>query len=144
MHVSSCISDLTIRMKLNSLKIMDKLQGSLSAHSQYLACSVITDQYSHSPPSSSERQGKDPFAVLMEDDDIFTDALPDFMISHDFAETGISEKDLSTGDIVPGDVFYEAMGSDDSDFVSLTFLSRNPSSLDYDGIDTQVIFRRRN
>lgn len=138
MHVSSCTSDLTVKVKLNSLKIMDELQGSLYTHSQYLACSVIMDQHPSSSPNLKP-QGKDVFAVTAEEDDIFKDALSDFMILHDTAETGVHDKDLSKGNIVPGDVFYEAMGSDDSDFVSVTFLTRNAGSPDYDGIDTQVI-----
>ncbi|XP_012842600.1 PREDICTED: uncharacterized protein LOC105962815 isoform X1 [Erythranthe guttata] len=140
-HVSSCMGDLTVQMKLNSLKIMDKLQGSLSAHSQYLACSVIMDRHSHSSSNSLESQGKDPSAVPVEEDDIFKDALPDFIVFHDSAETGVQEKDLIKGNIIPGDVFYEAIGSDDSDFVSVTFLTRNPGSPDYDGIDTQMSIR---
>ncbi|CAA0829437.1 calcium-dependent lipid-binding family protein, partial [Striga hermonthica] len=139
MHVSSCISDLTIKVKLNSLKIKDELQGSLSTHSQYLACSVINDQHSFSNPSKLESQEKDLSAEMVEEDDIFRDALPDFVIFHESAE--IHEKDLSPGTMATCDVFYEAMGPDDSDFVSVTFLTRNPSSPDYDGIDTQMSIR---
>lgn len=125
-------------MKLNSLKIVDDLQGSLYKHSQYLACSVTLDQNLNSDPIL-EPQEKDVLAVTAEEDDIFGDALSDFMILQDSAETGIHEKDLAKEYIDPGDVFYEAMGSDDSDFVSVTFSTRTPGSPDYDGIDTQVI-----
>ncbi|KAL8484750.1 hypothetical protein ACS0TY_027161 [Phlomoides rotata] len=131
-HVSSCTSDLTVKMKLNSLKIVDDLQGSVYTHSQYLACSVM-DQNPNSNPIL-EPQEKDVLAATAEEDDIFGDALSDFMIS----ETGIHEKDLVKGYIDPDDVFYEAMGSDDSDFVSVTFSTRTPSCPDYDGIDTQM------
>lgn len=127
-------------MKLHSLKIMDELQGSLSSHSQYLARSIITDHHLLSYPSNIESQGKDLPAVTVEEDDIFKDALPDFLTSSDTSEVSIREKDQSKGKIVPGDVFYEALGSDDSDFVSVTFSTRDPSSPDYDGIDAQVIF----
>ncbi|KAL3812236.1 hypothetical protein ACJIZ3_013504 [Penstemon smallii] len=140
-HVSCCMNDLTVKMKLHSLKIMDELQGPLSSNSQYLACSVITDHHSLSSPNNLEAQVEDLFAVAVEEDDIFKDALPDFMSLPDSAETGIHEKDLSRGKVVPSDVFYEALGSDDSDFVSVTFLTRNPGSPDYNGIDTQMSVR---
>lgn len=138
-HVSRCLGDLTVKMKLHSLKIMDELQGSASLHSQYLACSVTTDNYSLTCPNISEPHGKDLSMVTSEDDDIFKDALPDFMTLPDSAEA-VRDMDQSKGIILPADVFYETLGFDDSDFVSLTFLIRNPESPDYDGIDTQVIF----
>ncbi|CAI9779714.1 unnamed protein product [Fraxinus pennsylvanica] len=136
-HVSRCLGDLTVKMKLHSLKIMDELQGSASSRSQYLACSVTTDIYSLPCPNISEPHGKDPSMVTNEDEDIFKDALPDFMSLPDSAEA-VHEMDQSKGIIRPADVFYEALGSDDSDFVSLTFLIRNPECPDYDGIDTQM------
>ncbi|KAG8370579.1 hypothetical protein BUALT_Bualt14G0131800 [Buddleja alternifolia] len=136
-HVSSCTSDLTVKVKLNSLKIMDELQGSLSSHSQYLACSVVTDHHSHRDTNNLETQGTDLFSVTVEEDDIFKDAMQDFMTLSDSVETGTPEK----GKLVHGDVFYEALGTDDSDFVSVSFLTRNPGSPDYDGIDTQMSIR---
>ncbi|KAL6576075.1 hypothetical protein OROHE_000546 [Orobanche hederae] len=139
MHVSSCLSDLTIKVKLNSLKIRDELQGSLSSHSHYLACSVINDQHSCSSPIKLEPQGKDLSALTVEEDDVFKDALPDFVILHESAET--QEKDLCKGNIATSDVFFEAMSPDDSDFVSVTFLTRTPGSPDYDGRDTQMSIR---
>lgn len=143
MHLSSCASDLTMKVKLNSLKIMDELQDSPYTHSQYLACSVTMNQHSSSNPNL-ELQGKDIIATTVEEDDVFNDALSDFMSLHDNAETVTHEMDPSNVNIVPSDVFYEAMGSDDSDFVSVTFLRRNPGSPDYDGVDTQVIFKSKN
>ncbi|KAL0308079.1 UNVERIFIED_CONTAM: hypothetical protein Sangu_2997600 [Sesamum angustifolium] len=83
-----------------------------------------------------KNQEKDLFEVTVDEDDIFKDALPDFLTLHDSAE--IHEKDLSKGKTISNDIFYEAMSSDDSDFVSVTFLTRNPGSPDYDGIDTQM------
>lgn len=145
MHVSICASDLSLKVKLNSLKIMDELQGSLYGHSQYFACSVNIDQHPSSNPNL-EQLGKDMQAAVEEEDvfndadDDFNDALSDFMILHDNAETVIHEMDSFNVNTVSNDVFYEAMGSDDSDFVSVTFLRRNPGSPDYDGVDTQVIF----
>ncbi|KAL3831089.1 hypothetical protein ACJIZ3_019891 [Penstemon smallii] len=128
-HVSCCMNDLTVKMKLHSLKIMDELQGPLSSNSQYLACSGITDHHSLSSPNNLEAQVEDLFAVAVEEDDIFKDDLPDFMSLPD------------SGKIVPSDVFYEALGSDDSDFVCVTFFTRNPGSPDYNGIDTQMSVR---
>lgn len=136
MHVSSCASDLKMKVKLNSLKIMDELQGSEYAHSQYFACSVVMDPHPSGGPDL-ELQEKD---TTGEEDDVFNDALSDFMISQDNAEISIHEMDPSNVNIVPNDVFYEVMGFDDTDFVSVTFLRRNPGSPDYDGVDTQVIF----
>ncbi|KAH6757936.1 calcium-dependent lipid-binding family protein [Perilla frutescens var. hirtella] len=137
MHLSSCGSDLAIKVKLNSLKIKDELQGSLYTHSQYIACSVIMDQHPSSNPNL-ELQGKDMLAATVDEDDVFNDALSDFTILHDNAEILTHEMDPSHVNIVPSDVFYEAMGSDDSDFVSVTFLRRSPGSPDYDGVDTQM------
>ncbi|KAL0340597.1 UNVERIFIED_CONTAM: hypothetical protein Sradi_4576500 [Sesamum radiatum] len=115
---------------------MDELQGSVSTHSQYLACSVSMDQHSPSSANILEPQEKDLFEVTVDEDDTFKDALPDFLTLHDSAE--IHEKDLSKGKTISNDIFYVAVSSDDSDFVSVTFLTRNPGSPDYDGIDTQV------
>ncbi|KAH6816807.1 calcium-dependent lipid-binding family protein [Perilla frutescens var. frutescens] len=92
-------------------------------------------------PSSNpnlELQGKDMLAATVDEDDVFNDALSDFTILHDNAEILTHEMDPSHVNIVPSDVFYEAMGSDDSDFVSVTFLRRSPGSPDYDGVDTQM------
>ncbi|XP_057809782.1 uncharacterized protein LOC131024279 [Salvia miltiorrhiza] len=143
-HVSICASDLTLKVKLNSLKIMDELQGSLYGHSQYFACSVNIDHHPSSNPNL-ELLGKDMLAAAVEEEDVFNDAdddfndaLSDFMISHDNSETVTHEMDLCNVNIASNDVFYEAMGFDDSDFVSVTFLRRNPGSPDYDGVDTQM------
>ncbi|KAL2508511.1 uncharacterized protein Fot_32158 [Forsythia ovata] len=85
-HVSRCLGDLTVKMKLHSLKIMDELQGSASLCSQYLACLVTTDHYSLTCTNISEPHGKDLSMVTNEDDDIFKDALPDFMAFPDSTE----------------------------------------------------------
>lgn len=145
MHVSICASDLTLKVKLNSLKILDELQSSLYGHSQYFACSVNIHQHPSSNPNL-EQLGKDMLAAGVEEDDIlndaeddFNDALSDFMISHDNVDTIVHEMDSPSLNFVANDVFYEALGSDDSDFVSVTFLRRSPGSPDYDGVDTQVI-----
>ncbi|KAL0291932.1 UNVERIFIED_CONTAM: hypothetical protein Scaly_2614300 [Sesamum calycinum] len=74
---------------------MDELQGSVSTHSQYLACSVSMDQHSPSSANILEPQEKDLFEVTVDEDDTFKDALPDFLTLHDSAE--IHEKDLNPG-----------------------------------------------
>ncbi|KAL3505576.1 hypothetical protein ACH5RR_030958 [Cinchona calisaya] len=137
-YVSRCEGDLTVKTKLHSLKIKDELQGSLSSSPQYLACSFLGDQDSL-PRNMSEPDGKE--LLMMEEDDNFKDALPEFMLLPDSAEAGSDEKDQSKGKSVTGDVFYEAKGADDSDFVSVIYLTRNPASPDYDGIDTQMSIR---
>ncbi|XP_051130647.1 uncharacterized protein LOC127251100 isoform X2 [Andrographis paniculata] len=139
-HVWKCTNDLTVKVKLNSLKIRDDLQGSFSTYSQYLACSVAPDRNSHSSMDYLEPENEH-FTMTLEEDDIFRDALPDFTSLHDSSETALLDKDLSKGKITLPDIFYEAMSSDDSDFVSVTFMTRNPSSPDYNGIDTQMSIR---
>lgn len=136
MYVSRCEGDLTVKTKLHSLKIKDELQGSLSSHPQYLACSFLGDQDT-GPLNLLEHGRKE--LLMMEEDDNFKDALPEFMLLPDSSEAGIDEKDQSKGKSVVADVFYEAEGADDSDFVSVIYLTRNPDSPDYDGIDTQVM-----
>lgn len=133
--------DLAVKMKLHSLNIKDELQGSSALGPKYLACSVLKkDHLFASPPPLKELP-----SVISEEEDIYTDALPDFMTlpeSPQFDSIGvlIREKEMGKAKSVPGDVFYEAEGSDNSDFVSVTFSTRNPSSPDYDGIDTQVFY----
>lgn len=101
---------------------------------------------------------------LSENDDIFKDALPDFMSLSDIgiyspnidvghcetmvdmsdpslfesAEAFSHEKDLGKGKGISGEIYYEAEGSDNLDFVSVTFSTRSSGSPGYDGVDTQV------
>ena len=131
-RVVSSEGDLTVKVKLHSLKIKDELQGSLSSRPQYLACSLLTNEHSSSSRGTSNPHGEELSVVTTEEDDIFKDALPDFMSLPDSAE------DLGKGRSMSGDVFYEAQDSDYTDFVSLSYLARAPGSPDYDGIDTQV------
>ncbi|CAN4121397.1 unnamed protein product [Withania somnifera] len=130
--------DLAVKMKLHSLKIKDELQGSLCPGLQYLACSVLMDHGAASFPDPLEPHGKEPSLMVIEEDDIFKDALPDFLSLTDSIEATTLEKELSRGRSLSSDIFYEALGSDDSDFVSLTFTTRHRDSPDYDGIDTQM------
>ncbi|KAI8561923.1 hypothetical protein RHMOL_Rhmol04G0379800 [Rhododendron molle] len=144
-HVVRLEGDLTIKMKLHSLKIKDEIQGSTSLGPKYLACSVLKNDHLFASPLPL----KELPSVISEDDDIYTDALPDFMTLPEYSECPqfdsvgvlIREKEMGKAKGVPGDVFYEAEGSDNSDFVSVTFSTRNPSSPDYDGIDTQMSIR---
>ncbi|KAL3358176.1 hypothetical protein AABB24_015358 [Solanum stoloniferum] len=130
--------DLAVQMKLHSLKIKDELQGSLCPGPQYLACSVLMDHGASSCSDPLEPHGKEPPLTVIDEDDIFKDALPDFLSFTDSIEATTPEKELSRGRSLSSDIFYEALGSDDSDFVSLTFATRHPDSPDYDGIDTQM------
>ncbi|KAK4730781.1 hypothetical protein R3W88_023769 [Solanum pinnatisectum] len=130
--------DLAVKMKLHSLKIKDELQGSLCPGPQYLACSVLMDHGASSCSDPLEPNGKEPPLTVIDEDDIFKDALPDFLSFTDSIEATTPEKELSRGRSLASDIFYEALGSDDSDFVSLTFATRHPDSPDYDGIDTQM------
>ncbi|KAJ8532740.1 hypothetical protein K7X08_015629 [Anisodus acutangulus] len=130
--------DLAVKMKLHSLKIKDELQGSLCSGAQYLACSVLMDHGATSCRDPLESHGKELPLAVIEEDDIFKDALPDFLSFTDTIEATTPEKELSRGRSLASDIFYEALGSDDSDFVSLTFTMRHPDSPDYDGIDTQM------
>lgn len=149
-------------MKLHSLKIKDELQGRLSSCPQYLACSVQKNAESSASTGPFDPHAREMSIVLPEDDEIFKDALPDFM---SLSETGIflqnmdlahcgmedindpgfesseafsHEKDLAKGKGISGEIFYEAEGTDNSDFVSVTFLTRSSGSRYYNGVDTQV------
>lgn len=152
-------------MKLHSLKIIDELQGRLSLSPQYLACSVQKNEKSSASPGICDPLAKEMSIMLPEDDDIFKDALPEFMSLSDtgiysqimdMAHCGVMgdisdptgfessedfshEKDLGKGKGTLGEIFYEAEGSDNSDFVSVTFSTRSSVSPDYDGVDTQVL-----
>ncbi|KAM1191562.1 hypothetical protein PS2_011823 [Malus domestica] len=167
LHMIHWEGDLTLKMKLHSLKIKDELQVRLSTTPQYLACSVLNIDDLVSSPGIVDPHMKEMSALLHEDDDTFTDALPDFMSISDTGlgsqimdmdtcattedvndDTGfatpqaiIHEKKLVKEKVISGEIFYEADGGDNSNFVSVTFLTRSPSSPDYDGIDTQMNLR---
>ncbi|KAI4370200.1 hypothetical protein MLD38_018571 [Melastoma candidum] len=139
-HVICCEGDLTVKCKLHSLKIKDVLQGRHAADPQFLAYSVLKNE--NLSRLSTESQSHDPAAMLSDDDDIFKDALPDFLL---LSESGIHAHNMDVLDDInngtgfePTDVFYEAEGSNGSSFVALTFSTRNSGSPDYDGIDTQM------
>ncbi|KAK1307202.1 hypothetical protein QJS10_CPA10g01570 [Acorus calamus] len=158
--------DLTVKMKLHSLKIKDELQGRSSLTPQYLAYSVQKDNLGNNSPCTLESDGKGSHRFFLDDDDTFKDALPEFLstpdqsfcspnfemahnmksnpfgaidnrIGLDSADALIYDKELGKGRS-PGEVFYEARDDDQYDFVTVTFVTRNPDSLVYEGIDTQM------
>ncbi|XP_019418850.1 PREDICTED: uncharacterized protein LOC109329610 isoform X2 [Lupinus angustifolius] len=156
--------DLTVKMKLHSLKIKDELLGCLSGAPRYLAVSVLKNETVSSSPGSFDSHGKDATLEFPEDDDSFMDALSEFIsqadggnhvhdmdldqqgllgISTDFEslENLIHEKEIDTGKSTPHEIYYEAEGSDHSNFVSVSFSTRSSGSPDYDGIDTQMSIR---
>lgn len=156
--------DLTVKMKLHSLKIKDELESLLSMNPRYLACSVLMSDKLPASSQNLDPQGREMPGVPHDDEDTFKDALPEFLsladggiyspkmdVSHsgimgaisdssefESAEALIHEQDLVPGKNISDEIFYEAQGSDSFDFVSLAFLTRSSSSPDYDGIDTQV------
>ncbi|KAH1088253.1 hypothetical protein AAZX31_07G215500 [Glycine max] len=152
-HVLLADGDLTVKMKLHSLKIKDELQGRLSVAPRYLAVSVLQSETSSSDMYDSH--GKE---VSHDDDDSFTDALSEFISQTDGGYclhnmdldhqglVGIASDFESLENIMhekgtPREVYYEAQGSDTSNFVSVSFTTRSSCSPDYDGIDTQMCVR---
>ncbi|XWS14258.1 hypothetical protein CRYUN_Cryun36dG0107400 [Craigia yunnanensis] len=151
-------SDLMVKTKLHSLKIKDELQGRLSGNPQYLVCSVLKNESALESLRTCDPHGNEMCGVHPDDDYTFKDALPEFMSLTDSgalsqymdmkdasgfesAEVLIHEKDLVQGKGLSGEIFYEAQGGDDLDFVSVTFSTRGSGSPVYDGIDTQMSIR---
>ncbi|KAG2241767.1 hypothetical protein Bca52824_096390 [Brassica carinata] len=75
-HMISSESGLTVRTKLHSLKIKDELQQSGSA--QYLAYSVLKNEYIQDP-RRCDAYDKEMSVGHADDEDAFTDALPEFL-----------------------------------------------------------------
>jgi vacuolar protein sorting-associated protein 13A/C len=156
--------DLRVKMKLHSLKIKDELKSRQSANPRYLACSVLKNDKFLVSSHNVDPLGMGMPIVSHDEEDTFKDALPDFLsladggiwspkmdVSHfgimgdandssefESPESFTLEQDLLQGKTIPDEIFYEAHGSDSSDFVSVTFSMQSSSSPDYDGIDTQV------
>ncbi|WVZ12338.1 hypothetical protein V8G54_016868 [Vigna mungo] len=151
--------DLTVKLKLHSLKIKDELQSRLSVSPSYLAVSVLTNETLSSDMFDSH--GKE---LFHDDDDCFTDALSDFIaqtdgghglhnidldhrglvrVASDFEslESTIHENDIELIKGTPREIYYEAQGSDTANFVSVSFITRSSASPHYDGIDTQMCVR---
>ncbi|XP_061360270.1 uncharacterized protein LOC133304277 isoform X2 [Gastrolobium bilobum] len=163
-HVILADGDLTVKMKLHSLKIKDELQGRLSAAPRYLAVSILKNETASSSSGSFASHGKDVSLGFPDDDDSFMDALSEFIsqadgghylhnmdldqqglmgIASDLVsfESLMHEKEIEKGKGNPHEVYYEAEGSDTSNFVSVSFSTRSSGSPDYDGIDTQMCVR---
>ncbi|KAK1380403.1 Calcium-dependent lipid-binding family protein [Heracleum sosnowskyi] len=136
-HVVRCEGNLTVKLKLQSLKIIDELQASLNSSPQYLACSVQKDNHSSASLGNLDPQNND--SLSTEEYDIFKDASTDFLSSTDSAEAGNIDKDPAEEISNSADVYYEAEDVENSQFVSLTFLTRTSGSPDYDGVDSQMI-----
>ncbi|KAL6002801.1 hypothetical protein ACLOJK_023023 [Asimina triloba] len=159
--------DLAAKMKLHSFKIRDELQVCSSPTSQYLARSVLKDNLA-CMVDTNEKELPEAFP---DEDDTFKDALPDFLATPDLSfypqnhemlyniKSGLfgradyscstdstdalfrDNKDVLKGKNIGKEVFYEAEDSNASNFVVVTFLTRNPVSPLYDGIDTQMCIR---
>ncbi|XP_010679516.3 uncharacterized protein LOC104894866 isoform X2 [Beta vulgaris subsp. vulgaris] len=150
-HVIHSEGNLTVKMKLHSLRIKDELRGRVATNPQYLAYSVVTNDQILSSPTSVDLQASQSLSLLAEEEDIFRDALPEFTLAPDIsmqshnlenseaeAEALLFNQDLGKGRASSSEIFYEALGSDNSDFVSVSFMTNDPSSPEYDGIDTQM------
>ncbi|XP_044485071.1 uncharacterized protein LOC123210663 isoform X2 [Mangifera indica] len=163
-HLISLDGDLGVKMNLHSLKIKDALQDRQSANQQYLAYSVLKKDDLLTPHGTCDTLEKESSVVHKEEDDTFTDALPEFLTvtemdvyspkvdtspssmingmnhSDEFesAEALIHENDLIQGKGISSEIFYEAQGGESSDFVSVAFSMRSSSSPDYQGIDMQM------
>ncbi|GAB2300237.1 hypothetical protein Dimus_034275 [Dionaea muscipula] len=151
-HIVRCEGNLTVKMKLHSLRIKDELQGRLAADPQYLAYSVVKNEQFLASPTASDTLVKEASSMSLEDEDIFNDALPEFIpgpdspmhseswcyLEVDPSVASFSDKDPGKGRLSSSEIFYETMGSDNSDFISVSFITKDPSSPDYDGIDTQM------
>ncbi|XP_010524589.1 PREDICTED: uncharacterized protein LOC104802610 [Tarenaya hassleriana] len=164
-HMISSESGLTVRTKLHSLKVKDELQHQLSGIPQYLAYSVLKNGDIQDLHGVCDFNDKEMPVGHVDDEDAFTDALPEFLSPTDpstpdmdmiqcsmmmdsdecvgfkSAEGLVHEKDGSQGKGLYDEVFYEAQGGEFSDFVSVVFLTRSSSSHDYNGIDTQMSVR---
>ncbi|KAJ6689863.1 hypothetical protein OIU85_006185 [Salix viminalis] len=166
-HMIHAEGDLTVKMKLHSLKIKDELKSRQSANPRYLACSVLKNDKFLVSSHNVDPLGMGMPTLPHDEEDTFTDALPDFLSladggiyspKMDVTHSGIKgdandssefespesftlEQDLLQGVFFSDEIFYEAQGSDSSDFVSVNFSMRSSSSPDYDGIDTQMSIR---
>ncbi|KAJ6902719.1 hypothetical protein NC651_020256 [Populus alba x Populus x berolinensis] len=166
-HMIRAEGDLRVKMKLHSLKIKDELKSRQSANPRYLACSVLKNDKFLVSSHNVDPLGMGMPIVSHDEDDTFKDALPDFLsladggiwspnmdVSHfgimgdandssefESPESLTLEQDLLQGKNIPDEIFYEAHGSDSSDFVSVTFSMQSSSSPAYDGIDTQMSIR---
>ncbi|CAI0626123.1 unnamed protein product [Linum tenue] len=161
LYLIHSLGDLTVKMKLHSLKITDKLQGYPSINPQYLLCSVVKNDKPIASPRTPVPQGSDMSVDGYDDNDTFADALPDFLnlsdsiysprldMSHPVAVSDVcgpsdfdsAEENALQRKCISSEIFYEALADDHVDFVSVVFSTRSSASPDYDGIDTQMSIR---
>lgn len=145
---------------MHSLKIKDDLQGRITGSPQYLFCSLLKNEVSSTESVCLSLNEDVSFKTPLEDDDIYIDALPDFVSVPDqtfhvqnvniVTNTNFNLDDLqhpihgnSTygmdyGKCLMSEVYYEIEAIDCSDFVNVTFTTRSPDSPLYDGVDTLV------
>lgn len=148
-HLVRSESNLTVKTKLRSLRIKDELLGRSTVTPHYLAYSVVRNDTTLSSPTSSDFLANQS-PMLFEEDD-FKDAFEEFLSTPDSVQSLnldhfevdpsdalLSNQDYGKGRASSSEIFYEALGSDNSDFVSVTFMAKDPGSLEYDGIDTQM------
>ncbi|XP_044499300.1 uncharacterized protein LOC123220770 isoform X3 [Mangifera indica] len=166
-HLISLDGDLGIKMKLHSFKVKDELQDSQSTNPHYLACSVLRKDDLLTPDAPFDTHEEEISVAHTEEDDIFTDALQEFLsvtdtdfhtskadtsqssmidgMNHsgefESAEALIHENDLIQGRGISSEIFYEAQGGESLDFVSVAFSMRSSSSPYYCGIDMQMSVR---
>ncbi|ERN01899.1 hypothetical protein AMTR_s00089p00158930 [Amborella trichopoda] len=141
-------------MKLHSLKIKDELQGRFSGSIKYLACSVLKDDTVNAHCGSP--RGAELSKPMLEDDDNFKDALPEFSIpnlgfnslnnlempSSEFSDPIDISGCCGTSSPMNSFIFHDSgQDSDISDFVSVTLLTRHPGSPKYSGTDMQMNIR---
>ena len=154
-------NDLTLGMKLHSLKIEDKLQGHVSSTCKYVARFVLKNNGQNTFDEDVEKHSSESVTKIFDEDDYFKDALSDFGgscdslsvlpsnlsslydtprdSSCDFETTIIDSKaDLYSGALNLAEEQVDEKNS--VDFISVTFVTRQPDSAAYDGTDTLVIF----
>ncbi|XP_074301933.1 uncharacterized protein LOC141633346 isoform X1 [Silene latifolia] len=150
-HVTLADGNLTAKMKLHSLRIKDELQSRSTKKPQHLVYSVVKSEQTVSSPTLTDLQTGQIATMLTEEDD-FKDALQEFFpgvdmstvlqkspnLESDPSEVFNSSLDLAKGNGSSSEIFYEALGSDNSDFVSVIFMIKDPNSSEYEGIDTQM------
>lgn len=156
-------NDLTVRMTLHSLRIEDKLQGHVSTTCKYIACSVLENDSQDPDEEIINKCSTELAENISEEDEFFKDALPDFSCPSDFSSIpqSILSSSPSTPKQNPSHDFGTPLTSskyelfdwnlpvggektkeeDVSDFVSVTFVTRQPNSPHYDGTDTQMNIR---
>ncbi|XP_024542530.1 uncharacterized protein LOC9648284 isoform X1 [Selaginella moellendorffii] len=132
--------DMKIAVKLHSLKIEDKLQGSVSQSCRYVARSVLSKTF------VGAEEPQEPEAPKPDDDEQFKDAQPDF---GGFSEEAVKlvlswQPDQANFLEIWGSLDQlseKAEGSEASDFVKVILVLRETESSEYVDTDTQMIMK---